>query len=69
MLFFYYGFGMALSCAFGIAIGNAWMRENRGGRWSRKAIWTIACTCALLGLAFGWALQTFLNFAWASPYH
>jgi hypothetical protein len=69
MLLFYYGFGMALSFAFGVAIGNAWIREHRFGIWSRKAVWSVAGACVVLGLAFGWALQSYLNFVFVSPYH
>ena len=34
MTIFAYGFGMAISIALAVAIGNAWVREHRKGVWT-----------------------------------
>jgi Na+-driven multidrug efflux pump len=66
MTLFYYGFGMALSIAMSIAIGNAWVRENRHGKWDRQTITTVAIGAVVFGVIVGWALQTYLTFAFAT---
>jgi hypothetical protein len=61
MNLFYYGFGLALSCAFTIAIGNAWMRDRRR-RWDQRSIVTAAVIAIAIGAIFGWAIQQYLDY-------
>jgi hypothetical protein len=66
MVIFCYGFGVALAVAFGIAIGNAWIRDHRIGIWDRKTAFAIVGTSIVLGVIVGWALQQYLTFVFLS---
>jgi hypothetical protein len=66
MTIFSYAFGIAISFAIAIAIGNAWTREHRRGVWTMGMIATLVITAAIFGVAVGWGLNTYLNFIAAS---
>jgi Na+-driven multidrug efflux pump len=66
MIFFYYGFGLALSIALTIATGSAWIREHRNGRWDNRSRITLALVAIVLGILVGWGLQEWLSFAFAT---
>ena len=66
MTIFSYGFGVAMSFAIVIAIGNAWAREHRRGVWTIGMVATLIVAGAALGALVGWSLNTYLNFVAAS---
>jgi MFS family permease len=66
MTLFSYGFGMAMSFAITIAIGNAWARDHRRGVWTISMVAILIVTGVILGVLFGWSLNTYLNFVSAS---
>jgi Na+-driven multidrug efflux pump len=66
MIFFYYGFGLALGIALSIAVGGAYVREHRWGVWDRTAITTVAIAAVVIGVVVGWALQEWLTWVFAA---
>jgi hypothetical protein len=66
---FEYGFGMALSIAFVVAIGGGWVRDHRKGIWSPRMALGAAAVAIVLGLAIGWGLQQYLDFVAITATH
>ena len=69
MTVFSYGFGFAISIAMGIAIGSSWVRDNRAGVWSKKLAFSITISVLLFGIILGWAIDTWLSWAFSAPGH
>ena len=63
MTLFFYGFSVALGLALGFTTANAWVREHRNGRWSRRAIAIVVLVSAGFALLLGWGIDTFAAFA------
>lgn len=66
MTIFSYVFGMAISFAIAIAIGNAWARDHRKGVWTMSMLATLVVAAAVLGVVVGWSLNAYLAFIAAS---
>lgn len=66
MTIFSYAFGMAISFAIAIAIGNAWTRDHRRGVWTMRMLATLVVTAAVFGAIVGWSLDAYLTFLAAS---
>ncbi|MGA7571789.1 MAG: hypothetical protein WBG27_15115 [Candidatus Aquilonibacter sp.] len=62
MTIFAYGFGMAISIALAVAIGNAWVREHRKGVWTLTMAGTVTALALFLGVAIGWGLAQYFAF-------
>lgn len=63
---FSYAFGVAISIAMALAIGNAWVREHRNGVWTLPMAAAVAIVGIAIGVAVGWSLQQYLAFVQAS---
>jgi uncharacterized BrkB/YihY/UPF0761 family membrane protein len=66
MTIFSYAFGIAITFAIAIAIGNAWTHEHRRGVWTMRMIVMLVVVAGLLGIVVGWSLDAYLNFIAAS---
>jgi hypothetical protein len=66
MTTFCYGFGIAISLAMALAIGNAWVNDHRKGVWTFPMIATLVAFALLAGICVGWALQQYFAFVAAS---
>ncbi len=66
MTIFSYAFGVAISIAMALAIGNAWVREHRNGVWTLPMAAAVAIVGIAIGVAVGWSLQQYLAFVQAS---
>jgi Na+-driven multidrug efflux pump len=62
MTTFGYIFGMAISIAMAVAIGNAWARDHRNGVWTLRMAVTVAIVAIAFGLVVGWCFQQYLAF-------
>jgi hypothetical protein len=66
MTTFSYAFGVAISIAMALAIGNAWVREHRNGVWTLPMAAGVVIAGVAVGIAVGWSLQQYLAFVAAS---
>jgi len=66
MTIFSYAFGLGISFAIAIAIGNAWARDHRKGVWTMSMLATLILAATLLGITVGWSLNAYLAFVAAS---
>ena len=66
MTTFCYGFGLAISGALTIAIGNAWVREHRNGVWTIPMLASAGAVAIAFGLVVGWSLVQYFILVAAS---
>ena len=66
MTAFFYGFGLAIALAMGIAIGNAWVRDHRNGVWTIPMVLGVLAVAIVIGVTIGWSLVEYFAFYTAS---
>ncbi|HTU69660.1 MAG TPA: hypothetical protein VMF11_05005 [Candidatus Baltobacteraceae bacterium] len=66
MTIFAYGFGIAISVAMALAIGNSWVRDHRNGVWTMSMAARLVAGAIAFGIAVGWCLQQYFAFLAAS---
>jgi Na+-driven multidrug efflux pump len=66
MTIFSYAFGIAMSVALAVAIGNAWTRDHRHGVWTMRMAAILIAVALAAGVVLGWALDQYFKFIAAS---